>query len=109
MCSRFPSAAVLLVTSALIGCAQHERAPRVAAPAQAPARVLHVVADPNNLPFSNDRGEGFENKIADLLARDLDAIEALAAERESLWRRVSGADFLTADEKREAVGYSRRP
>src|SRR3954447_21451496 len=29
---------------------------------------------------------------------DLDAIEALAAERESLWRRVAGADFLTADE-----------
>ena len=40
---------------------------------------------------------------------DLDAIEALAAERESLWRRVAGADFLTADEKREAVGYGRSP
>jgi len=42
------------------------------------------------------------------LEPDLDAIEALAPERESLWRRVSGADFLTADEKREAVGYGRR-
>ncbi len=39
---------------------------------------------------------------------DLDAIEALSAERESLWRRVSAADFLTDDEKREAVGYGRR-
>src|SRR5215210_656843 len=39
---------------------------------------------------------------------DLDAIEALSAERESLWRRVAAADFLTADEKREAVGYGRR-
>jgi len=39
---------------------------------------------------------------------DLDAIEALAAERESLWRRVSAASFLTDDEKREAVGYGRR-
>ncbi|HEX8664489.1 MAG TPA: phage portal protein [Beijerinckiaceae bacterium] len=39
---------------------------------------------------------------------DLDAVEALAGERESLWRRVSAADFLTADEKREAVGYGRR-
>ena len=29
---------------------------------------LRVCADPNNLPFSNDRGEGFENEIADLLA-----------------------------------------
>jgi HK97 family phage portal protein len=39
---------------------------------------------------------------------DLDAVEALASERESLWRRVTAADFLTADEKREAVGYGRR-
>ncbi|MDR7039409.1 HK97 family phage portal protein [Methylobacterium sp. BE186] len=39
------------------------------------------------------------------LEPDLDAIEALAPERESLWRRVQGADFLTPDEKREAVGY----
>jgi HK97 family phage portal protein len=38
---------------------------------------------------------------------DLDAIEALATERESLWRRVSAASFLTDDEKREAVGYGR--
>jgi len=32
---------------------------------------LRVCADPNNLPFSNDKGEGFENKIAELLAHDL--------------------------------------
>ena len=37
-------------------------------PADAPLRVC---ADPNNLPFSNDRGQGFENRIAELLARDL--------------------------------------
>jgi HK97 family phage portal protein len=43
------------------------------------------------------------------LAPDLDAIEALAGERESLWRRVTAADFLTADEKREAVGYGASP
>lgn len=42
------------------------------------------------------------------LEPDIDAIEALAQERESLWRRVGGADFLSADEKREAVGYGRR-
>lgn len=41
------------------------------------------------------------------LEPDLDAIEALADERESLWRRVSAATFLTDDEKREAVGYGR--
>ena len=36
-------------------------------------RVLRVCADPNNLPFSNARGEGFENKLAALLARELGA------------------------------------
>ena len=36
-------------------------------------RVLRVCADPNNLPYSNSRQEGFENKIASLIARDLGA------------------------------------
>lgn len=39
------------------------------------------------------------------LEPDLDRLEALAGEREALWRRVGAADFLTRDEKREAVGY----
>jgi quinoprotein dehydrogenase-associated probable ABC transporter substrate-binding protein len=30
-----------------------------------------VCADPNNMPFSNAHGDGFENKIATLVARDL--------------------------------------
>lgn len=33
--------------------------------------ALRVCADPNNLPFSNQKGEGFENKIADLIAADM--------------------------------------
>ncbi|MBZ6076396.1 phage portal protein [Microvirga puerhi] len=41
------------------------------------------------------------------LEPDLDAIEALADERESLWRRITAASFLSDDEKREAVGYGR--
>ena len=32
---------------------------------------LRVCADPHNLPFSNQQGEGFENKIAELVAHDL--------------------------------------
>ena len=32
---------------------------------------LRVCADPNNLPFSNQNGDGFENKIAELLAAEL--------------------------------------
>jgi mxaJ protein len=37
----------------------------------AAAPPLRVCSDPNNLPFSNQRGEGFENRIAQLVARDL--------------------------------------
>jgi len=51
--------AVLLGT---LGCG-------TAGPGVAPLRVC---ADPNNLPFSNGRGEGFENRIAELLARELE-------------------------------------
>jgi mxaJ protein len=38
-----------------------------------PARVLRVCADPNNLPFSSERTPGFENQIAQVLARQLGA------------------------------------
>ncbi len=34
-------------------------------------KVLRVCADPRNLPFSNQEGEGFENKIAELFAAKL--------------------------------------
>ena len=34
-------------------------------------KVLRVCADPSNLPFSNEKGEGFENKIAEFLAKKL--------------------------------------
>jgi quinoprotein dehydrogenase-associated probable ABC transporter substrate-binding protein len=34
-------------------------------------KVLRACADPNNLPFSNQAGEGFENKIAELMAKKL--------------------------------------
>lgn len=51
----------LLVTAAsLVLCAS-----------TAGAGDLRVCADPNNLPFSNDRRQGFENRIAELLARDM--------------------------------------
>jgi len=42
------------------------------AQADAPARqAFRVCQDPNNLPFSNQAGEGIENKIAELFAREL--------------------------------------
>jgi mxaJ protein len=44
----------------------------LATAADAP-RQLRVCADPDNLPFSNDKMEGFENKIAEVIAKDLNA------------------------------------
>jgi len=45
------------------------------AAAQAPdapeRKALKVCQDPNNLPFSNAGGEGFENRIAELFGKDL--------------------------------------
>jgi quinoprotein dehydrogenase-associated probable ABC transporter substrate-binding protein len=34
-------------------------------------KLLRVCADPHNLPFSTDKGEGFENKLAELMAAQL--------------------------------------
>ena len=78
MYSRFLKSSVLvgqiflMITTA--ACAKQQ--PRIATDAAPlilarPAGVLRVCADPNNLPFSNQHGEGFENKIAALLAQDL--------------------------------------
>jgi mxaJ protein len=75
----------------LLACAGGERAAQPAAPnnpaqpapttvSAQPAqqttaleerRALRVCADPNNLPFSNRKLEGFENRIAELLGREL--------------------------------------
>ena len=40
-------------------------------PGESERKALRVCQDPNNLPFSNRKLEGFENKIAELLGRDL--------------------------------------
>src|SRR3954469_8925696 len=41
-------------------------------------KVLRVCADPHNLPFSNEKGEGLENKLAEFLATKLDKTVAYA-------------------------------
>lgn len=58
-------AGALALVATLIACATEP-------PPPAP-RVLRVCADPNNLPFSNEAQQGFENKIAELLAAALGA------------------------------------
>src|SRR5262245_57149612 len=46
----------------------------VSASAEAAASgLLRVCADPDNMPFSNAEGQGFENKLAELIAEKLDA------------------------------------
>jgi mxaJ protein len=71
MSSRSPERSAAIAILSLLLCA----APGTsnAAPASAARPELRICADPNNLPFTNDRLEGFENKIARLVARDLGA------------------------------------
>jgi mxaJ protein len=49
------------VLAAAIGCSHRA------------ASVLRVCADPNNLPFSDSTGAGFENHLATLVAAEMDA------------------------------------
>ena len=59
MCSSFPKWVALAGVILFAGGVQ--------------ARELRVCADPNNMPLSNEAGEGFENKIVELIAQDLGA------------------------------------
>jgi len=45
--------------------------PAVSAHAALTGGVIRVCADPQNMPFSNQKGEGFENKLVDLIAAKL--------------------------------------
>lgn len=54
---------------------------------------------------------GFLNQSPDLnvaIQADMEQIPALSSERDGLWKRVAGADFLTEDEKRALLGLSAR-
>lgn len=62
MSFRFELVAGVLIAGALI--AAHRAATRI-------SPALRVCADPNNLPFSNQREQGFENRIASIVAADL--------------------------------------
>jgi len=74
---RFAAALQICLWAGLSGCShgsgtQHQAVlSATPPPIPRPVGVLRVCADPNNLPFSNDKLEGFENKIADVLAREL--------------------------------------
>lgn len=53
---------LLLISSLLVGSASGGE-----------LKELRVCADPDNLPFSNKKLEGFENKIAEVIAKELGA------------------------------------
>ena len=56
---------------ALAPCARADDGDLGAALELVDPHVFRACADPRNLPFSNEAGEGFENKIAELLAHKL--------------------------------------
>ena len=81
MYSRFLSLIVIAASSCCIASCTRTEQPVIAEklyiepPKQqkipASTTALRVCADPNNLPFSNKQGEGFENKLAALIAEDM--------------------------------------
>jgi quinoprotein dehydrogenase-associated probable ABC transporter substrate-binding protein len=75
-----PALRLLVLTACLVcpGIASGQAAPREPPRRGSPERSqgaaqFRVCSDPDNMPFSNRRLEGFENKIADLVAKDLGA------------------------------------
>src|SRR3979411_2725420 len=82
MCSlflRFSLGVTLLILSVVVGAQDRE---------------LRVGADPNNMPFSNMKQQGFENRIAAIVAEDL------GAHLSYVWQRM-GRGFV-----REYLGKS---
>jgi mxaJ protein len=63
----------LLVVAACAGLAALLGAAHVTAAEPAGGAPLRVCSDPDNMPFSNAKGEGFENKLAELIAQKLSA------------------------------------
>jgi len=62
-----------MMVAASVGLAVLAGAARVEGAEPANSASLRVCADPDNMPFSNAKGEGFENKLAELIAQKLDA------------------------------------
>jgi len=65
-----------------------------------PLKAFRVCQDPNNLPFSNDKGEGIENRIAQLFAGQLNVPvqyysfpQRMAFVRNTLRYKLPGEDY----------------
>src|SRR4051794_23166885 len=66
--------------------------------AAAEQHAIRICADPNNLPFSNQNGEGIENKLARVIADDLSAELNYVwfSERKNFLRNSLGANLCDA-------------
>jgi mxaJ protein len=72
MIRRVRFAAAAIVGLLLIAGRADAQAPGLGAAVElVDPKTFRVCADPHNLPFSNEAGEGFENKLAELFARKL--------------------------------------
>ncbi|MFL6516096.1 MAG: substrate-binding domain-containing protein [Chthoniobacterales bacterium] len=107
-----PAAMLLSMTGALAqdDCCAGKQEP--AAPTT--HRVLRVTADPNNLPFTNERREGFENKLAELVADELGAELQYSwrAQRRGFFRETlkeNRADLVLAVPAHFDMGLTTRP
>ena len=72
----FPTCRVLLAWAAIVLLAgttsSHAQAPGLGAGVElVDPKVLRVCSDPRSMPYSNEAGEGFENKLAEMLAAKL--------------------------------------
>src|SRR4051812_1480821 len=63
-------ASLVVIASALL-CVPGRAVADEAKPPAGQGKELRVCGDPNNMPFSNDKLEGIENRIAEVIAKDL--------------------------------------
>jgi len=86
--------------------------PALAQDAPAPRTALRVCQDPNNMPFSNQKGEGIENRLADLFGKALGLPvtyysfpQRLAFIRNTLRYKLPGEDYRCDIVMGVPVGY----
>jgi len=98
----------------MAACALASAATTGAAAQDAPAKrtELRVCQDPNNLPFSNTKGEGIENRIADVFGKALNLPvtyysfpQRLAFIRNTLRYKLPGQDYPCDIVMGVPVGY----
>ena len=86
--------------------------PRRRRTTSAPRKALRVCQDPNNLPFSNTKGEGIENRIAEVFGKALGLPvtyysfpQRLAFIRNTLRYKLPGQDYRCDIVMGVPVGY----